>query len=282
MKMITHHRLLWLTVIFLILVNSLLLGRALYNRLPPANAHITLSERELASPYRYGFYHENSGMNLDLRWRIAPQTPGDESNDYWDYNSALSLSAEQFASFDFPACAVDEYSSANKHTGWVLLELNGQAMRRYQQNISDSLAKHLTQKTSEPDYSWQRLHDRLNERITSSTTTDTRLFAIGAHTQQQPLQAQANALQAADKHASYIILPAEINDSYERCNRNHAKQADATENATKVSITLINDSFHVPSELIPTLTEQEHFSLRLSLGRFNEAWLSHSTDPKDK
>lgn len=276
MSFIANNRLLWLCLAFLILVNILLLGRALYNRLPPAPAQITLSERELESPYRYNFNRENSAMRLQLRWRAAYNPARDDITNWWGYNAVLSLNSDEFAHLQFAACDPEQYHPRDSRKGWVLMELNGAALREYQQALSESLAKHIAQEPSEKDYSWTHTRDSLEERLKAAQTTDTRLFAVSASVNRETLVAEQQTRQAANQQASYIILPGELRDTYERCSGQEPQRPSAT---TQVMLVLPNEDFHVANTFTQAQAEQKQYSLVLSLGRLNELWLSDIQQP---
>ncbi len=273
-------RLAWVSLAFLILVNLLVLGRALYNRLPPALAQITLSERELELPYRYGANRENSAVNLQLRWRtLAVQ--GEETN--WSFNRSLSLPAEQFAQLQFANCDTDAPRKMQRRQGWVLLELNGPAYTRYWQAAEAELAQH---RAKQPDAAnkgdWQQTSRDLQSSLADAKHNDSRLFALAASVQRHTLTQQLAAQQQANAQASYLILPAEIRDSYARCSAylDSAYTADQrVANATRVDIHLqTGDVLHVANQHTAPVLAKERYQAVLSLGRLNELWL-HSLQP---
>lgn len=263
-------RLVWICLAFLLLVNLLVLGRALYNRLPPATAHITLSERELELPYRYGANSENSAVQLQLRWRTLPD---DNEAPYWGFSQSLSLPAEEFAHLQFERCNPKGNRKLHRRQGWVLLELNGAAYTRYVQAAEARLAQH---KAKEPDVNdrerWQQTARDLQSSLASAKHNDSRLFAIAASVQRHRLEAEQAAQQKAHAEASYLILPADIRDTYAGCSNTESRHS---EDATRVTLELKTGAqLHVANIDAAPVLAKGHYQAVLSLGRLNELWLS--------
>jgi hypothetical protein len=74
MKPRAASRVLWSGLALLLGTNAVVLAGALYNRSGEREATLRLSQRELDLPYRWGFERENSGISLELRWRLPVST----------------------------------------------------------------------------------------------------------------------------------------------------------------------------------------------------------------
>ncbi len=58
-------------VVLILVTNTVALSGIYYNRSGEADSTVTLTERELALPYRWAFNKENSGLALRLKWNIV-------------------------------------------------------------------------------------------------------------------------------------------------------------------------------------------------------------------
>ncbi|MBL8375262.1 DUF4824 family protein, partial [Accumulibacter sp.] len=67
----------------IVLTNAVALAGAFLNRNTEAESRVTLSERELALPYGGYRQAENSGLALQLKWRVLDADP-----DSWDHGYA--------------------------------------------------------------------------------------------------------------------------------------------------------------------------------------------------
>ncbi len=77
MKPSRRAQVLWGGLALLLATNAVVLGGAFYNRSGEPEATLRLSQRELGLPYRWGVDRENSGVSLELRWRVLrPATRG--------------------------------------------------------------------------------------------------------------------------------------------------------------------------------------------------------------
>jgi len=70
MKPWSHRRTFAVGIALIIVTNAVALAGVWWNRQPPADSTPILSERELGLPWRGPRLRENSGLALDLRWRV--------------------------------------------------------------------------------------------------------------------------------------------------------------------------------------------------------------------
>lgn len=118
------------------LVNAVILASVAWNRQPPAQSQLLLSERELGSTHTY-WRKDNSSLalRLDYRW------PSQADNQQY----GLSISAEKMAALGFqvPAqvseAAVSRYRRQLDREALLVLELDGPA---YQREVALARAAH--------------------------------------------------------------------------------------------------------------------------------------------
>ena len=122
-------------VSLILVVNAIAVIGVAYNRGGEPESVLRLSERELRSPYRWGWGVENSGLSLDLLWRVL--TP-DQRNVYYGFAGrsapatwldASKLSELGIQSLQPSATEAEKrrYEKMESKEVLLVLELNGRA-----------------------------------------------------------------------------------------------------------------------------------------------------------
>lgn len=261
----------------IVLVNIIILGKVLFNRSEVVN-QISLSERELELPYRYGFKSEDSSSRLSLQWRTpATEALSSTINYYgWHSDAALTLSDAHFASFEFPQCNKGGYRR-NKKSAWVLVELNGPNYLNHVQRAEQYHALiHSLDTGQNTEIAEKELLDKrkyADEILTSAKTTDSRLFVIDAAAERELLETALAERNPVDS-ATYMIIPAEVQPGYYRCD-------SPPKNPTSIRVSkLAVNSLYVPKDLAKVLppnadhNTKVHFDAVINYGRLYEPWLS--------
>ena len=151
-----------LGIAIIVVTNAVALAGVWWNRQPPADSNPALSERELSLPWRGPRLRENSGLALDLRWRVIDRE-GAEFGSGFPFNSGTPqwLDAGRMAALGFaPAGA-----AANAQARWDLA-----APSRFSPNgdgVQDELRLRLTVS--------ERTHLRLTIGPASERTVDRRV-----------------------------------------------------------------------------------------------------------
>ena len=266
-----HKGLQWCSLVFLLVVSAVLLLKAGYNRWQPATYTLTLTERELPLPYSYSYSRENSGTQLQLQW----STPQQQDDDWWRHSRFLHLPEAHFASFDFPACA-EPYRYANRgRQGWVLLELNGFAYQEILAGLTKALQAHEqdAEARTKDEKEWQQQLKSRQERLQRAEQQDSRLFVVDAAAQRQLLADTMAGLRSKNPAASYWILPAEISDSYGRCDKKSPRAHEVQVKNLQVG------HVHLPSQyarLLPQHRDPQgslRYQVDLAYGRLLEPWV---------
>ncbi|MBI3597537.1 MAG: DUF4824 family protein, partial [Nitrospirae bacterium] len=132
-------------IALIISTNAVVLIGAQYNRSGEPDASVTLTERELALPYSYGFGRENSGLSLRLVWSVMTK---DQKTYNGIYNfmryrgSAGWLDKNKLATLGFDVTDDPDTLGGKRHYQKVLprevlfvLEYDGEA---YQQMLNQA------------------------------------------------------------------------------------------------------------------------------------------------
>ena len=280
------NKLIYLAVSGIILVNALLLGKMWLNR-SVVLVELKLSERELVPPYFNGFAQENSAKRLSLQW-TTPLTPtyDDWQTFYTYHNRSLTINEQHLASFDFTPCPQDY--KRQQRSAWVLLEFNGQSYHEYLAQIEQQHAQFSQQLLASkqeieeaPVAEYAEALKQLDEKearadriLQQARHSFTRLFIVDAAASKALLQASMQQ-RARHSEGQLLILPAEIQLSYNRCK--------VEQQVTKPEIyinRLAVASFYVPKPLAEGLPKAHHnkanvhFTATIHYGKLAIPWLS--------
>jgi len=69
-------------IALIVITNAVALGGVMYNRSGEPESTLTLTQRELALPYRYEETSENTGLSLSVFWRVEPPEDRDDEPSY--------------------------------------------------------------------------------------------------------------------------------------------------------------------------------------------------------
>jgi len=186
--------LVWAGGALIIAVNAIVLGGVSWNRSGEPLAQAQLSERELGIPYYWqaGMSKENSGLALQLEWRVGkrsaePFDPAqhpmihDRSADWLDEKKLLSLGfrtpALLDADHDF-RLVVDRQLARSV---WLLLEFDGESYQRVLGNAERRL-EHVRQSmpgSASPESTRSTL-ESAESALRRERDHETRLFVIDA------------------------------------------------------------------------------------------------------
>jgi len=118
----------------IIATNLIALAGVAYNRSGQPEAVIELTERELAMPYRYGMFKENTGLGLRIKCRL-------EGNSYYGYGNCNGLpkwfNREKLIELGFELEPLQDKSTGRyalekelPRKTWLVLEYDGAAYHR--------------------------------------------------------------------------------------------------------------------------------------------------------
>ncbi len=274
MVKLRSNKLLWLAVATVVLVNSVILGKVMFNR-SATIATLPLTERELRLPNQYGFALEDSSKRVSVQWTTPNLEP---LHDEWRYryrhsNRSLVLTEQHFASFQFGPCQPERYRR-QQQAGWVLLEFNGSG---YQQSLAQAEHYYALTQQVPPELTAEELRERQQraaELLQEATKSATRLYVIDAAASHELLQSVL-AARPTTADSKLVIVPAEIQPGYARCNK--AEQASPTEIIVN---RLAVESLYVPKHIALALPQGSNsretlpFQATIQYGKLHEPWIS--------
>lgn len=207
MKPLDGKRVLWIGLGLLIVTNVVVLGGALYNRSGEPQAVLRLSERELELPYRYGFERENSGLSLELRWRV-PRSPGEglygiygEGTPWLDKAKLTELGFDMSRS-PYTAAGARYYAKQLPREVFLVLEFDGAAYRTALQRAEEQMKRAGERAAANPAVKELSGNlERATANLDSERNRNSRLFVVDAGRDSAALRAKY-----ADR-AHYAIVP---------------------------------------------------------------------------
>ena len=181
----------------ILLTNAVVLLGAAYNRSEPVDSQLILSQREL----QHSSWHEkdNSGITLDLNWRIA-QAQHDEygsgySSGRWGMPDWLNQAKLVELDFDVNKLAAGEeygwrYKEALPRAALLVLELNDSAYQQALQQAKEYNEQAQTLLAGNPNSEeFIRRAKNAAESYTHEQQMNSRLFVIDAGLDMQRLRA---------------------------------------------------------------------------------------------
>jgi hypothetical protein len=158
--------------------NAVVLAGAAWNRSGEPDSIVRLSQRELVVPYAWGMRSENSGVSLQIRWRVA-------NRQGLGYNRAPDwLNGAKLGELGFDVSApADARRIAKQLPREVLLvlELDGDAYRRALAEAEGLLKDARARLAANPaDRSAKNAADGAERRFARERDDESRLFVIDA------------------------------------------------------------------------------------------------------
>ena len=200
-----------LGIALIVITNLVALGGVAYNRAGQPEAVVTLSERELDIPFRYGVLRENTGIELQLNCRIEESQAhaygyADCSGmpEWLDRDKLLELGfrlpAESKATTDRR-----RYRSELPRQVYVVLEFNGPAYQR----VVARAERHLTERTelmadNPGKEQFKSAAKQAQQTLDDERRRSSRLFIIDAGQDKSALQAKYAAT------GRYVVMRALI------------------------------------------------------------------------
>lgn len=174
----------------ILLTNLVVLAGVAYNRSGAPGSLLTLSQRELGSPWDYDYSaRENSGVSLHIGWRTLDNNNND-TYAYLRYGSHQPhwLDQEKMLALGFPlppvgnADAIGRYQQRmSEKEVFLVLELAGPAWRESIEDAHRAVARAKTLQNAAPDDMRQQSEVKDAEEYLRRTQTElSRLFVIDA------------------------------------------------------------------------------------------------------
>jgi len=189
-------------VALILATNAVALVGVAYNRMGEPESKLVLTQRELGLPYSSDFEGENSGVALNLQWRVLGEEIGDALGGGFSYARAGGtpgwLDKAKLAALGFDVSKPEDTPGGRMHYDKLLpkeallvLELDGPAyrialerMRRHLQKEEALLAANVGKKEFE-----QRLKNA-KEHLKQEERENSRLFIVDAGLEVEVLRAK--------------------------------------------------------------------------------------------
>lgn len=192
-------------IALIVLTNAVALGGAYFNRSGEAEARIVLTERELDFGWDSMDRHENSGMALQLNWRVEGRD--DDGIEYaylGRYSTAAWLDQAHMVAlgFDVPspsgAAGADEDEASERRyrrqltrQALLVFEYDGPSWQRALLHAREAAARHAAAAAANPgSEKFANKAKSAAEQAANESSANSRLFAVDAGTDAAVLRAR--------------------------------------------------------------------------------------------
>lgn len=188
MKVWSRTRTLGVGLGLIALTNAVALGGVWWNRAAIPESTLILSERELGLPWRALRNRENSGLALNLNWRVADREAGEFISGYTvNGGSPEWLDAARMQALGFTVGDAGSDTERRRYTRQLpraaifVLELNGPAAQRALERARENAARHAAAAAANAgnkEFAGRAKHAQ--NLLTQEENTSSRLFVIDA------------------------------------------------------------------------------------------------------
>jgi Domain of unknown function (DUF4824) len=262
----------------ILLTNAVALLGVYWNRSGEPESLLTLTQRELQQPYGWGMDRENSGVSLEIHWRVLS---GEKSRPYFysGGNPAWLDQAKMFGlGFEVNPSKDTQYDyrwSSRQLSREVLLvlELDGPAYQESLQRAQQYAAEQDAKLAALPDdRAMQANAKNAHEQAMREEQDNSRLFAIDAGLDLNQLRARY-----PDRNR-YVIVSAQVRPSV-------GEQGRITGYVNKINIDEINvpHEFHsafdtrIRPAIIGRTSGRQQFEASVAFGQRLEPWIAGIT-----
>ena len=169
-------RYLTLGLLILILTNIMLFVGVWINRTGLATSELVLTERELSLPYLNVSQQEDSGLALQIKWRVPIQ--GTDPSHRYNYQRYIDITETELVSLGFePKRSIQRSNVLKKELYWAL-EFDGELYQKQLSIIEDHYQIFSATFTKDSDKEQHRLKIRLEERLDEEKIQSSLLFLL--------------------------------------------------------------------------------------------------------
>jgi hypothetical protein len=169
------------------LTNAVALGGVWWNRLAPPESTLTLSERELGLPWRSVRLQENSGLALNLRWRVVTPESGGEFVASFNGGTPEWLDGEHLQALGFAVGDLQSDAGRRHFTRQLpreavfVLELDGPARQQALARARANAERHAAAASVNPgSKEFANRAKAAQNALASEESANSRLFVIDA------------------------------------------------------------------------------------------------------
>lgn len=267
----------------ILLANAVALVGVYLNRSGEPDSRMTLSQRELSMPWRWGMAKENSGLALGLSWRVNDAAAGDYSGGGYGYGFSGGtpewLDEARMAALGFDTAAVvggtggrRQFERQLQREVLLVLELAGPAWQQALQRAQENAARHEAARLANADSKeFAEKAKRAQETLQREEKLNSRLFAIDAGLDRAALRAKY------PNRARHLILKAMVRPQLATRDR----KTRVTGYVSALAATQINVPHALRPALEPALRQHKrtqldpgpHFEATLAVGQRLEPWI---------
>lgn len=277
MRSWSRGRTLGLGIGLIVLTNAIALGGVWWNRSADPESVLTLSQRELSLPWRSLRMMENSGLALNLNWRVAGREAGDSaSGSTINGGTPEWLDAAKMAALGFTSDAAQADSEHRRYARQLprevilVMELAGPAWQRALDRARENAGRHAAAAAANAgSKQFAERAKRASDELAREEHSNSRLFVIDAG-----LDARLLREKYPDRNR-FLLLRGTVRPTTRT--REHT-----TPQATGYVSRVGNGQIHVPHALrepLESLRAQsepgggDRFSATLQVGQRLEPWL---------
>ncbi len=277
MKTWSRGRTLGVGIGLIVLTNAIALGGVWWNRSATPDSALTLSERELGLPWRSLRLMENSGLALNLNWRVAGRQAGEFAGGQMVNGGTPEwLDAAKMAALGFPVDAARADGERRQHARQLprevilVMELAGPAWQRALEKARENAGRHAAAAAANVgSKQFTARAKQATDELAREENSNSRLFVIDAG-----LDARLLREKYPDR-SRFLLLRGTVRPSMQSRGSNAPQ---ATGYVSRVG----NGQIHVPHALREPLESARaigepgggsHFTATLLVGQRLEPWL---------
>lgn len=267
--------------LLILLANGVALTGVYFNRSGEPEARMTLSQRELSTPWGWVGARENSGMALGLNWRVNAAETGDYYDGGFGYSGGTPhwLDQSHMAALGFDVAAVSADPAGRRRFErqlprevLLVLELAGPAWQQALERAQQNAVRHEAARQANADSKeFADKARRAQERLKNEETVHSRLFAIDAGLDRAALRARY------PDRGRYLILKATVRPRMDSRDR----KTLVTGYVSALAVTQINVPHALRPGLEPVLRQPRRspadagarFEATLAVGQRLEPWI---------
>jgi hypothetical protein len=245
-----------------------------YNRSGEPDAVTVLTERELRLPYRYGFLEENSGIALNIKWRVgyrAPYRPN--SYNRWEHLTWLDKEKLETLGFDLSEPLTSEkarrrYKKMLPRDVYLVLEYDGDMYKQTIEKRKSELAKQQALLTKNPEKEeFKKQVKNARDQLKAEEQYNSRLFVIDADRDKTALRARY------PDQTKYLIMAGQVDL--------HVNENSFEGSIRELTIMSVNVPLDYHSILVPLMgmdsyrkqPERPRYRVKLATGQRLEPWV---------
>ena len=281
MKTWSRGRTLGVGIGLIVLTNAIALGGVWWNRSATPDSALMLSERELGRPWRSLRLMENSGLALNLNWRVAGREAGEFTSGYTVNGGTPEwLDAAKMAALGFPVDAARPDGERRQHVHQLprevilVMELAGPAWQHALEKARENAGRHAAAAAANVgSKQFTARAKQATDELAREENSNSRLFVIDAG-----LDARLLREKYPDRNR-FLLLHGTVRPSM------HSR-GNSTPQATGYVSRVGNGQIHVPHALRESFESLrppgepgggDRFTATLLVGQRLEPWLAEVT-----